>query len=153
MFRFLPLALLPLLIAGVCRREFRVSRPDTPRFSIPHGSERGSEIRKESDPGTIPSSPHGISDSAGATLPGMRKVVRDPARPELVALSAQVRDYEEKLDAYRAKIAKLLNNRGPGELVAQALVRSLERATQLEAELDVLKTAYVELQAEQRRAH
>jgi len=80
---------------------------------------------------------------ASRTVSG-RSESRSPERGN-VDVEAQIRDYEERLQEHRIKMARLL--RDQSDLTArmtQALGRAEARVMELEAQLDVLETTHVE---------
>src|SRR6185295_15541662 len=109
MLRFLPLGLAALVAAAACRRD-----------------------------GGVPAEP----PSRRPALPRSN----DEWRPEIRRGAAvtndfdqTIRDYEEKLQAHRLKIARLLRDQGDlTNRMTSALGRAEERVMELEAQLDVL---------------
>jgi len=142
------LAWIPLLLAGAWRRDGRVPDAGVGRPPVPHLAEDGPAPDKESATGTVAWSPRSPDEASGSE--------RRPHQ-QAATLEQQLRETEEKLDATRAKLARLLHRRGPSEetlelFLIQALADSRARENLLEAQLEVLETAYVERVAPLRRS-
>jgi plasmid maintenance system antidote protein VapI len=124
MVRFLPLSLLVLVAAIACRR-------DSAGPAEPPPTRRASR--------SVPTGPTASSSRADRR--------EESRRGEGVQadFDATIREYEEKLQAHRSRIAGLLRDQGDLTVrMSQALGRAEERVMELEAQLDVAETTYVE---------
>jgi len=144
MSRFLPLALIPLMAVSAWRRETGVPMRE-PRVTQTIVECRAAAPEAPAKVVIGPSSPH--------VLAGRGKRERQ-LEQQVALLETQLRETTDKLDEYRAALARHLNHRGPDpvQFLTYALSSSQERVMELEAQLEILETAYVERVAWLRRS-
>jgi hypothetical protein len=150
MSRFLPLVLLPFIAVSAWRRE----------AGLPMMKPRTPEAHKSS-------AAHAITDDVAREVPeaalSARPAHRGPVgweerekelKQQVAMLETELRLAQEKVDAHRAKLTKVLNRRGPDPeaLLTYALTISQERVMELEAQLELLEAAHVERVAPLRRS-
>ena len=137
--RFLPLALIPVLVLGAWRREACLPDKGTHRPEV-----RAILVESRAD-----AAPESSGRVQAESVERERRL-----QQRIAALETALQEALQKVDEHRAKLAKALNRRGPDpvEFLTQALIDSRTRETVLEAQIDVLEAAYVEHMAQHRRS-
>jgi len=142
MTRFLPLALIPLVALSAWRREAGVQPT----------KHRTPESRRSSRNDPTPETPAPVVPVPSSDrLPSGREEREHQLQQRVELLETELQLALDKVDAHRVKLARALNDNQEGRLQLE-LEYSRQHAALLEADLQRLETAYVELAARHRRS-